>query len=93
MDISFSGNVEMAYDELFRQLVGHVEYLAARDLGKLQALLYQIDLSERDLARFEPSDPGFSPAEHLADLILQRELKKVVTRDFFRENRGAEGSR
>lgn len=84
MDISFSGNVITAYDELFKQLEAHVSYLLTNNHDKLLALLYQIDLSEKKLREELSSDSMLSEIQQIAELIIQRELLKVLTRHYFK---------
>ena len=84
MDISFSGNVITAYDELFKQLEVHVSYLLTNNHDKLLALLYQIDLSEKKLREELSSDSMLSEIQQIAELIIQRELLKVLTRHYFK---------
>jgi hypothetical protein len=88
MEVTFSGNTNMAYEELFDQLVLYISKLLSSQPERLRALLYQIDIGETDIARYAPSDKEFTTEQHLSELILIRELKKVVTRDYFRQKPG-----
>jgi hypothetical protein len=82
MEISFPDDIHMAYDELFNQLTIFVESLMKRDPEKLSALLYQIDLDEKQMknATIEP----FHEHEWISDMILEREFMKVLTRNYFK---------
>ena len=68
MQVDFSGDVTFAYDELFQQLNVHIENLLNSNYEKLKALLYQIDLSEKELTK---TDPGiqFSSISELIRII------------------------
>ncbi|MFA8435715.1 MAG: hypothetical protein ACEPOZ_14440 [Marinifilaceae bacterium] len=86
LEVHFSGVSEKAYDELFGQLCDHMNQLLDRDYHRLVLLLYQIDLSEKEIARAEVQFPDVDRAEILSDLIIHRELKKVLIRNYFKEN-------
>lgn len=82
MDITFSGNAETAYYELFDQVFPQVENLFLNDSEGLKALLYTIDLGERLTQQvLKYSDEKMA---ELTDLILQRELQKVLFRHYFK---------
>lgn len=84
MDITFSGNTEMAYDELFSQLKQHISVLVETNLAKLKALLYQIDVSQQQIHDRMIEYREQSEENIISDLIIRRELKKVITRNYYR---------
>jgi len=86
LDISFSGTTEYAYNELYDQLRVHVVDLLNKNTQKLYSLLYQIDLSENKIRNIYEDNPEKELSEIVSELILDRELKKVVTRIYFKEN-------
>lgn len=88
LEVQFSGEVNNAYDELFAQLREHLVWLLDRDYHRLVLLLYQIDLSEKQIINVENKYPDVAKSELLAELIILRELKKVLTRNYFKENPG-----
>ena len=79
-DITFSGNEKTAYQELKSQLIPLFDKLLARETEKVFALLYRIDVSEK-LIKQIPETVSF--AEHIAQLVLERELLKVVNRKLY----------
>lgn len=85
MEIIFSGNVRFAYQELFDQLNMHIQKLLDSDYEKLMSLLYQIDLSEKELTRQDPDYQFETLSEIVTHKILERELKKVLIRTYFKE--------
>lgn len=85
MDVTFSGNVQFAYQELFKQLQQYIDTLLNDDYEKLMSLLYQIDLSERELVKKDPDYQFESLSEIVTHKILERELKKVLIRTYFKE--------
>ncbi len=83
LEITFSGNVINAYDELFEQLNSCLVDLLNSDYRRLLSLLYHIDISEKEMNKKLKS---FSkePSEIITEMILERELKKVLIRKFYR---------
>lgn len=84
LEITFSGDIPNAYHEIHNQLTRQVDYLIVRDEGKLFSLLYQVDISNRDIDRTIQEIPDFTVVEVIAHQILERELKKVLTRRYFK---------
>jgi len=85
MEVRFSGDVNFAYEELFLQLKAYIEELLSTDSEKLMSLLYQIDLSERELSKKDPNIQFETVPEVITHKILERELKKVLLRMYFKE--------
>jgi len=85
MQVDFSGNIHFAYQELFQQLNVHIENLLNTNYEKLKSLLYQIDLSEKELTRTDQGLQFSSISELITHKILERELKKVLIRTYFKE--------
>jgi len=81
-EIQFSGDPYAAYAELRQQLLPILKELHKNDASSFRALLYRIDLSEREFARLSQ---GAEFYEELADKVLQREFKKVVIRKYFKD--------
>jgi hypothetical protein len=86
LEVNFSGDVQNAYDELFSQLNQHISDLLDRDYHRLILLLYQIDVSEKQIITTEQNFPDVPKSEVLTELIILRELKKVIIRNYFKEN-------
>jgi hypothetical protein len=70
----------IGYAQLHEALVQRIVYFLHHDLERLLAILYRIDVRERDTkAAFAQSDPK-QIAPVLADAIIARELEKVKSR-------------
>ena len=87
MEIEFTGNTEMAYNELFMQLSHHIDILLEQNPGKLAALLYQVDLSEQKIFDSLTEHPEYSHAQVISELVIHRELKKVLLRNYFKNQK------
>ncbi|MBI9036445.1 MAG: hypothetical protein JEZ03_18465 [Bacteroidales bacterium] len=86
MQIQFSGHTHFAYQELSLQLCEHLEQLLIFNTEKLMALLYQVDIRQDTIAHAAKSHPDWTHTEVLAELVIHRELKKVVIRKYIKEN-------
>ncbi len=85
-EVKFSGEPADAYNELFAQINEHVAYMLSQDYHRLVLLLYQIDLSEKEIIKNELKYPDVDKHQLLSEMIIQRELKKVLIRNYFKEN-------
>ena len=79
--ISFSGKAETAYVELSDQIRPIVRKLLNKNVSKFVSLLYRIDVEEEKVN--EAISSGESAVYQITHLILERELLKVVTREYF----------
>ena len=86
MDIEFTGNTDMAYEEMFYQLAVHVSRLLETDPHRLSALLYQVDLGENKVIEASALHPEWTLPEVISELIIHRELKKVLIRNYYKNN-------
>lgn len=85
LDVEFSGQTAFVYQELFTQLEKHIAFLLERNYEKLMSLLYQIDLGQKELQKAGQGNPYGTVAELITHMILERELKKVLTRAYFKQ--------
>ena len=80
-DVEFSGTGETAYQELSDQLKPVIEYMLENQTEKFWNLIYGIDLSENKVRGILfGNDEQTDAIRALTDLILKRELQKVVIR-------------
>jgi hypothetical protein len=84
--IDFPGDLRIAYNELFDQLTPVIAEMINSNISKLYALLYCIDLNEASIAKGVMEMKDLSLNDVITHLILERELKKVLTREFFSKN-------
>ena len=75
-----AGNTENAYRELFSQILLIVEKLEKENLQNFYNLMYSIDISEIQIKKAVEDSKDKSFSEVVADLILKRELLKVIFR-------------
>ncbi|MBN2635065.1 MAG: hypothetical protein JXR61_02260 [Prolixibacteraceae bacterium] len=87
VEITFSGNTANAYYELHQQLIDQVTVLLEQNYDLLLSVLYQIDITDRDIARTERELPDYNHIEVLAHQIIVRDLKKVLLRRYFKSQK------
>ncbi len=93
VEISFSGNIENAYNELHGQLIDQITLLVERNYDLLLSVLYQVDITDREIRKAEQELPHYSHIEIIAHQVIVRDLKKVLLRRYFKmkdatENKG-----
>lgn len=81
--IEFKGMASTPYQELFNQVLPYIELMLRNNSSMFTALLYRIDVNEKDIKRANLDYPGIPFPELVTDLILRRELKKVLTKRYF----------
>jgi len=83
-EIIFSGKEKSAYDELFKQITPLIESLIHNNYKKLLNVLYRIDVAEKVITpKLKNSNPR-ELAAIITKIVLERELKKVVTRNYYK---------
>jgi hypothetical protein len=87
VEITFSGVVGNAYEELHGQLTGQIGELLRYNSDKLLAVLYQVDITEREIAQAEKDLPHYTHVEIVAHQVIARELKKVLWRYYFKSKK------
>lgn len=84
MEIKFSGNSFDAYEELFDQIEPHIKKLIDTNHSKFMGILYRIDLSDEQIKKAVNQNSSETFSEIITDLIIKRELQKVVIRKHFK---------
>jgi hypothetical protein len=85
-EINLPADLCFAYDDLFDQLSPVINELSVINISKLYSLLYAIDVNEKSIKRGINKMPEIPFYEVITHLILERELKKVITRRYFSRN-------
>lgn len=81
INITFSGDKETAYVELCDQIEPILLQLMQEDQNKLLNILYRIDVPEKKFSETIHKENGSISA--VVELIVKRELQKVVLRHHF----------
>lgn len=86
LEITFSGIAGQFYEELYHQMFNHISDLMSESTNRFQALLYRIDVSQKEINMYHRQSPNANYTDVLTELIIHREIKKVMIRDYFRSN-------
>ena len=84
VEITFSGNIDQAYQELHQQLVEQISILIERNYDLLLSVLYQVDITDREMAKAQAELPHYTHIEVIAHQVIARDLKKVLLRRYFK---------
>lgn len=84
--IEFPGDLNLAYDDLFDQLSPMIAEMINTNISRLYSLLYCIDLNEAVIQKGVAEMKDLTLNDVITHLILERELKKVLTREYFSKN-------
>lgn len=71
----------ISYEDIIHQTLPIIEELLNKHIFKLQQLIYRIDLPENTYTNIIKK--SVEPASELTQLIVQRELLKVVIRHYY----------
>lgn len=83
-EIEFSGKQETAYNELSSQLTPIIDRLLSTNYQQLLTVLYKIDLDEKRISQLILDFNEQNVSAQIAHLIIERELKKVLIRNYFK---------
>ena len=84
VEIRFSGNSYNAYEELFDQIEPQVKKLISTNHSKFMGILYRVDLNDEQIKKAIRNNLSESFSEIITDLIIKRELQKVVIRNHYK---------
>lgn len=82
IDIAFSGKEDILKSkDFFEKLVDIINHLISNDFERLVSILYRIDVDEKQLTDLLKKDESNNSGKIIADLIIQRQLQKISTRN------------
>ena len=80
----FSEQIKDSYQDLLEHLERLITPLFEKSSPKLFSLLYRVDVSEKEIALAGLELPDYTHPQILSHVILKRELKKVLIREYYR---------
>jgi hypothetical protein len=83
LEISMPATI--SYEELRENLIIHINHLINHDFEKLVFYLYRIDVNESKMKHLLDQREGENAAGLIADLIIERQLEKIKSRQQFRQ--------
>ncbi len=84
VEITFSGDTDNAYQELHQQLIDQITGLVETNYDLLLSVLYQVDITNREIVQAEHDLPHYTNIEIIAHQVIARDLKKVLLRKYFK---------
>lgn len=80
---SFCDELQQNYEMIKQVILTEIEKTGRIAGGRLQELLYRIDISEMQIKNAYIKSPELKMEEVIADLIIKRELQKIVFKEFY----------
>ena len=77
--------VAISSEELKEKLTFHINHLINHDFEKLVFYLYRVDVNESRMQQLLEQREGKNAAGLIADLIIERQLQKIKSRQQFRQ--------
>ncbi len=84
LDGRFATNLIPDYNLILSAVFLEVEKINKTSSGKLNELLYRIDISELQIKKAFNLNPDITLNEIIAELIVKRELQKIVIKEHFK---------
>ena len=79
---------QLSFESMKEKLTLHINHLISSDFETLVALLYRIDVSEAKLKQALKNDQASDAGKIIADLIIERQMEKIKTRENFKPTDG-----
>ncbi len=76
--------------EWLRQLTASVNEMLVNDFNRLVAILYRMDIPEKKLRARLLDHPDTDAAELIANMIIERQVQKIQSRQQFKTNEHGE---
>jgi hypothetical protein len=73
-------------EEIQEKLSAHINRLIQNNFEQLVNLLYRIDVSEAKIKSLLQIEPGTNAGEIISNLIIERQLQKIKSRQQFKTN-------
>ena len=81
---SFADNLVPEFNSILETVNIEVEKINKASSGKLNELLYRIDISELQIKKAFNLNPDVTLNAVIAELIIKRELQKIVIKEHFK---------
>jgi hypothetical protein len=84
LDGKFATELTPDFDLILKLVHLEVEKISKASSGKINELLYRIDISEAQIKKAFNLKPGSGLNEIISELIVKRELQKIVIKEHYR---------
>jgi hypothetical protein len=86
-EFSLSVPEKISITEIKEMLSSHINHLITNNFNLLVSLLYRIDVNETKLKTLLKDNPGEDAGRIIAELIIERQLQKIKTRQQFNQGK------
>jgi hypothetical protein len=83
LNADFVDSLPKDFDALKQRVISVIEPLINSNSSLLAILVYRVDISELQLAKYQKKNPLMEYKELLAELIIKRVLQKIILRKHF----------
>jgi Uri superfamily endonuclease len=83
-DLQIDLATKISLEKIKEKLVAHIDYLINNNFEELINILYRVDVSEAKLKTLLKENSDSIAANTIADLIIERQLQKIKTREQFK---------
>ena len=80
----FANDLTPDYNSILKVVESEIEKINKLAVSKLTGLLYRIDISEIQIKKLSEEKKESSMNEIISELILKRELQKIIIKEHFR---------
>lgn len=87
IDFTFEKMAAPVFEDICNAIQKRIGLLMSGDSGALNNLLYRIDLSEKKVKQLLHDEGELKFQGKLAEMIVKRELQKVVIREYYKQNK------
>ena len=87
LSVDFVDSLPRDFDLLKQRVMSAIEPLISSNSSLLAILVYRIDISELQLAKYQKQNPFMAHAELLSELVIKRILQKIILRKTFSINK------
>lgn len=84
LEINYPKELTYTWQEVYLELEKQIRYLLEINSAKILSLLYQIDIPENKILEKVDEEKTKLLSEVVSEMIMERELKKVLTRLYFK---------
>jgi hypothetical protein len=83
-DLQIDLPAKISFEKINEKLVEHINNLINNNFEELIFVLYRVDVSEAKLKILLKENSGSNAANTIAELIIERQLQKIKTREQFK---------
>jgi hypothetical protein len=83
-DLQIDLATKISFEKIKEKLIAHINHLIINNFEELIFILYRVDVSEAKLKILLKENSDANAANTIADLIIERQLQKIKTREQFK---------